>query len=75
MPYRTAPEKEKVRAEITLSADEYQEAITEYIIKYKMVPEGIDVSDLSVSKYSSGTSEVRPKITYTKEVVKLYPQR
>lgn len=71
MPYRTAPERKIVKAELTLSAEEYKQAILDYLVRNKMLPDGVDVSTVTVSEYIF-SEKIAPKITYKKEVVKLY---
>lgn len=72
MPYRTQLEKEKVKASLELSVEEYKQAILDYLVRNKMLPEGVDISTVTVSKYTPGGTKVKPQIEYTKEVVKLY---
>ena len=72
MPYRTQLEKEKVKASLELSVEEYKQAILDYLVRNKMLPEGVDISTVAVSQYASGGTKVKPKIEYTKEVIKLY---
>lgn len=73
MIYRQAPEKETVDATITLTTEEYKEAILQYLVNYKMLPDGIETKNVRVSENDRNGSKIRPTITYTKEVLKLYP--
>lgn len=73
MVYRQALEKKIVDATITLTTEEYKEAILQYLVNYKMLPDGIETKNVRVNENDRNGSKIRPTITYTKEVLKLYP--
>lgn len=75
MVYRQQLEKSKVEATIKMSPEEYKEAILEYLVRYKMLPEGVDIASVRISDYdSTGSSRIRPTVTYVKEVLKLFSE-
>ena len=61
----------RLEARFTLTPEEYQAAVMDYLVRNKLLPEGIDVCTVRVITTLAGY-EIRPEVTYKKTIIKLY---